>query len=54
MVNVYVGSPTYHPYNEDGSKPNYLAGSLDVQFDSNNEGVCNVRQLIKPDLFWLF
>ena len=50
LVNVYVGAPTYHPYYDDGSKPEYLASQIQVDFGSDNEGVANVRQLVKPDL----
>ena len=50
LANVYVGSPSYHPYNIDGSKSEYLAGTLEIDFDSNNLGVGNVRNFIKPDI----
>ena len=50
LARVYVGSPSYHTYFNDGSKPEYLAGTLEVEFDSNNEGIGNVRQFVKPDI----
>ena len=50
LVNVYVGAPSYHPYYDDDSKPEYLASQIQVDFGSDNEGVANVRQLVKPDL----
>lgn len=56
LANVYVGSPSYHPYNIDGSKPEYLAGTLEIDFyqDPNNFninlGIGNVRNFIKPDI----
>ena len=50
LVNVYVGAPSYHPYYDDDSKPEYLASQIQVDFGGDNEGVANVRQLVKPDL----
>ena len=56
LANVYVGSPSYHPYYSDESKPEYLAGTLEIDFykDPNNFninlGVGNVRNFIKPDI----
>ena len=50
LVNVYVGSPEYHPYNIGGEKPRYLAGVIEVDFDSSNNGIANVREFIKPDI----
>jgi len=50
LVKVFAGSPEYHPYNTDGSKPQTEIGTIEVNFDQNNEGVCNVRNFIKPDM----
>ena len=50
LANVYVGSPSYHPYYSDGSKPEYLAGTLEIDFDSNSLAWGNVRNFIKPDI----
>lgn len=50
LVKVYCGAPEYHPYNQDQSKPQREIGTIEVQFDENNEGVCNVRAFIKPDM----
>ena len=50
LVRVYAGSPEYHPYNGDGSKPNRYIGMLEVDFDENNEGICDIRRLVKPDM----
>ena len=50
LVKVYVGAPSYHPYTTDQSKPTYLAGNMEVEFNADNTGVGNVRNYIKPDL----
>ena len=50
LVKVFAGSPEYHPYNTDGSKPQTEIGTIEVNFDQNNKGVCNVRNFIKPDM----
>ena len=50
LVKVFAGSPEYHPYNTDGSKPQTEIGTIEVNFDQNNEGICNVRNFIKPDM----
>ena len=50
IVKVYVGAPSYHPYTTDQSKPTYLAGTMEVEFNADNKGVGNVRNYIKPDL----
>jgi len=49
LAKVYVGSPFYHPYNS-SIKPEYLAGEIEIEFNSDNEGVANVRDFIKPDI----
>lgn len=54
LVKVFVGSPEYHPYNANGTKPQIEIGTIDVDFNSNNIGVCNVRSYIKPDLMAKF
>ena len=50
IVKVYAGAPEYHPYNTDSSKPQREIGEIQVDFDSNNEGICNVRNFVKPDM----
>ena len=50
LVKVFAGSPEYHPYNTDGSKPQREIGVIEVDFDASNEGIANVRQFIKPDM----
>jgi hypothetical protein len=50
LVKVYAGSPEYHPYDADGSKPQREIGEIQVDFDANNEGICNVRNFVKPDM----
>lgn len=54
LVKVFVGSPEYHPYNANGTKPQIEIGTIDVDFNSDNIGVCNVRSYIKPDLMAKF
>ena len=50
IVKVFAGAPEYHPYNTDGSKPQREIGEIQVDFDANNEGICNVRNFVKPDM----
>ena len=50
LVKVYAGAPSYHPYNTDSSKPKIEIGTIEVEFGTNNEGVANVRNFIKPDM----
>jgi len=54
LVKVFVGSPEYHPYNANGTKPQIEIGTIDVDFNSDNIGVCNVRSYVKPDLMAKF
>ena len=54
LVKVFVGSPEYHPYNANGTKPQIEIGTIDVDFNSSNIGICNVRSYIKPDLMAKF
>jgi hypothetical protein len=41
IVKVFAGAPEYHPYDADGSKPQREIGEIQVDFDANNEGICN-------------
>jgi len=50
LAKVYAGAPSYHPYNTDSSKPLTEIGTIEIEFDSNNEGIANVRNFIKPDM----
>jgi len=50
LAKVYAGAPSYHPYNADSSKPLTEIGTIEIEFDSNNEGIANVRNFIKPDM----
>ena len=50
IIKVFAGAPEYHPYNTDGSKPQVEIGEIQVDFDANNEGICNVRNFVKPDM----
>ena len=50
LVKVFAGAPSYHPYNTDLSKPKTEIGTIEVEFGSNNEGIANVRNFIKPDM----
>lgn len=50
IIKVYAGAPEYHPYDADGSKPQREIGEIQVDFDANNEGICNVRNFVKPDM----
>ena len=50
LAKVYAGAPSYHPYNTDASKPLTEIGTIEVEFDSSNEGIANVRNFIKPDM----
>jgi hypothetical protein len=50
LAKVFAGAPSYHPYNTDTSKPLTEIGTIEIEFDSSNEGIANVRNFIKPDM----
>jgi hypothetical protein len=50
LAKVYAGAPSYHPYNTDSSKPLTEIGTIEIEFGSDNKGIANVRNFIKPDM----
>ena len=49
LAKVFVGSPEYHTYNP-SIKPQREIGIIEIDFTDGNEGVCNVRSFVKPDM----
>lgn len=49
LAKVFVGSPEYHTYNP-SIKPQREIGIIEIDFSDGNEGVCNVRSFVKPDM----